>query len=301
VTFVLKGNVLVPEFVSGDNFRSFSSLTIPMGEGLCGWVAQNLKPIINGNPMVEPGYVKDGRGLTDLRSAIALPLEGVNGLVGILALYQAQADAFTSDHLRVLQAITSKVALAMENSLKFRQVENSATTDYLTGLPNARSLFMHLDQQLARCKRESSSVAVMVCDMNGFKKINDHFGHLEGDKVLKLFAKLLQQVSREYDYVARMGGDEFVVIAPNMTVAAASQKSGLLSTLAQRASHQICGDDLLSLSVGAAFFPQDGSDAEKLLTEADRKMYAAKQLHYKSSDDPLATTLSRKSRSTAVH
>jgi diguanylate cyclase (GGDEF)-like protein/putative nucleotidyltransferase with HDIG domain len=301
VTFVLKGNVLVPEFVSGDNFRSLSSLTIPMGEGLCGWVAQNSKPIINGNPMVEPGYVKDGRGLTDLQSAIALPLEGVNGLVGILALYQAQADAFTSDHLRILQAITSKVALAIENSLKFRQVETSATTDYLTGLPNARSLFMHLDQQLARCKRESSSVAVMVCDMNGFKKINDHFGHLEGDKVLKLFAKLLQQVSREYDYVARMGGDEFVVIAPNMTVAAASQKSGLLSTLAQQASRQICGDDLLSLSVGAAFFPQDGSDAEKLLTEADRKMYAAKQLHYKSSDDPLVARLSRKSHSTAVH
>ncbi len=300
VTFVLKGDTLIPEFVSGDNFRTFSSLTILMGEGLCGWVAQNSKPIVNGNPLVEPGYAKDRRGLTDLRSAIALPLEGVNGLVGVLALYQAQADAFTSDHLRVLQAITSKVALAIENSLRFQQVENSATTDYLTGLPNARSLFMHLDQELARCKRENSTVAVMVCDLNGFKKVNDHYGHLEGDKVLKLFAKLLQQVCREYDYVARMGGDEFVVIAPNMTPTAVSEKSALLSTLAQKAGRQICGKDLLSLSVGAAFFPQDGSDAEKLLTEADRKMYAAKQLHYKPSDEPLATQ-SQKPYSTAVN
>jgi diguanylate cyclase (GGDEF)-like protein len=301
VAFVLKGDILVPEFVSGDNYRAFSSLVIHMGEGLCGWVAQNSKPIINGNPLVEPGYAEDGRGLTDLRSAVALPLEGVNGLVGVLALYQAQADAFTSDHLRVLQAITLKVALAIENSLRFRQVENSATTDYLTGLPNARSLFMHLDQELARCKRQSSTVAVMVCDMNGFKKVNDHYGHLEGDKVLKLFANLLQQVCREYDYVARMGGDEFVVIAPNMSADAAAEKSALLSTLAQQAGRQICGSDLLSLSVGAAFFPQDGSDAEKLLTEADRKMYAAKQLNYKPSDEPLAAKPPRKSYFTAVN
>jgi diguanylate cyclase (GGDEF)-like protein len=159
---------------------------------------------------------------------------------------------------------------------------------------------MHLDQELARCKRENSTVAVMVCDLNGFKKVNDHYGHLEGDKVLKLFAKLLQQVCREYDYVARMGGDEFVVIAPNMTPTAVSEKSALLSTLAQKAGRQICGKDLLSLSVGAAFFPQDGSDAEKLLTEADRKMYAAKQLHYKPSDEPLATQ-SQKPYSTAVN
>ena len=79
-------------------------------------------------------------------------------------------------------------------------------------MPNARALSIHLDQELARCKREHSSVAVMVCDLDGFKLINDLYGHLAGDKVLRLFSNLMQDVCREYDYVARMGGDEFMAI-----------------------------------------------------------------------------------------
>ena len=280
VTFVRKDNLLVPEFVSGDNFKLLSSLQIPVGEGLCGWVAQNSKPIVNGNPAVEPGYVQDPKRGAVLRSALAVPLEGVNGLVGVLALYRDQENAFTSDHLRVLQVITSKVALSIENAVKYSQAENSATNDYLTGLPNARALFVQLDREVARCQRETSNLAVMVCDLNGFKQINDRYGHLEGDKTLRLFANLLREVCREYDFVARMGGDEFVIIAPNMTPDIVRDKGILLNALAQQAGRQVCGQDVLSLSLGAAYYPQDGLDAEKLLAEADRKMYAAKQLHY---------------------
>jgi diguanylate cyclase (GGDEF)-like protein len=281
--FVCQGEMLVPEYVSGDNFRILSSLEIPIGEGLCGWVAENLKPIINGNPAVEAGYATNLK-TAELRSALAVPLEGLNGPVGVLALYQTEPDAFTSDHLRVLQVITSKVALAMENALKYRQAESSATSDYLTGLPNARALFMHLDRELTRCKREKSALAVMVCDLDGFKQINDRYGHLEGDKTLKIFAGQLRDVCREYDYVARMGGDEFVIIAPNMAPSVVGERAILLSTLAQAAGREVCGKNLLSLSVGAAFFPQDGTDAEQLLAEADRKMYAVKQLHHEHPD-----------------
>jgi len=282
VAFIRKDDLLIPEFVSGDNFRALSSLRIPMGTGLCGWVAENARPIINGNPAVETGFRKDPKRTTELRSALAVPLEGLTGLVGVLALYQDEADAFTSDHLRVLQVITSKVALFIENALKYRQAESSAINDYLTGLPNARALSMHLDQELARCKREYSSAAIMVCDLNGFKKINDRYGHLAGDKVLKLFANLLRDACREYDYCARMGGDEFVIVAPNMASGSVNERALMLSALAQQAGREVCGKNLLSLSLGAAFYPQDGSDTEQLLAEADRKMYAAKQLHYEN-------------------
>ena len=282
VAFIRKGDFLVPTFVSGDNFRLLSSLVIPVGTGLCGWVAQNAEPIVNGNPAVEAGFAHDPRKTTELRSALAVPLEGVSGLVGVLTLYQTEADAFTSDHLRVLQVITSKVAHFIENALKYRQAEDSATNDFLTGLPNARALSIHLDQELARCKREHATVAVMECDLNGFKEVNDRYGHLAGDKVLKLFANLVREVCREYDYAARMGGDEFVIVAPNMTPASVSERAALLSALAQQAGREVCGKDILSLSLGAAFYPQDGSDTEQLLGEADKKMYAAKQLHYES-------------------
>src|SRR6202158_4435876 len=268
---------LIPEYVNGDNYRLFSSLRIPIGQGLSGWVAHNRKPIINGNPSVEPGYLNDPSKFSTLRSALAVPLEGIAGVIGVLALYRGERDAFTSDHLRILLAISSKMALAIENAVKYQQAENSATTDYLTGLPNARSLFLQLDRELARCKRDNSSLTVMVGDMDGFKQINDRFGHLEGNRVLRLFAQALKETCREYDYVARMGGDEFVVIAPGLPADAAAKKAYQLKELARHAGQEVCSEDLLSLSVGQALYPEDGKDAEALLAEADRRMYIEKQ------------------------
>ncbi len=281
--YMKRDDELVPEYVNGDNYRLFSSLRIPVGQGLSGWVAQNRKPIVNGNPSVEPGYLNDPAKFSTLRSALAVPLEGVAGVVGVLALYRGERDAFTSDHLRILLAVSGKMALAIENALKYQQAENSATTDYLTGLPNARSLFLQLDRELARCKRDNTSLTVMVSDMDGFKQINDRFGHLEGNRVLRLFAQALKESCREYDYVARMGGDEFVVVAPGLPAESAGKRAAQLQALARQAGAEVCGEEILSLSVGRAVFPEDGKDAEQLLAEADRRMYLEKQkqLSYK--------------------
>jgi len=276
--YTRKDGKLIPQHVSGDDFRLFSSLEIPLGQGLSGWVAETRKPILNGNPSVEPGYLQDARKFSTLRSGMAVPLESLDGVVGVLTLYKAESDAFSKDHLRIALAISSKVALCVENALKYQQAESSATTDYLTGLPNARSLFMHLDRELARCKRTNTSLTVMVCDLDGFKQVNDRFGHLEGNRVLKLFADCMREICREYDYTARMGGDEFVIVAPGLTGEAAEEKAQHLAALARETGRKICNEDLLSVSVGASFFPDEGNDAEHLLTEADRKMYIVKQI-----------------------
>ncbi|HEX4783706.1 MAG TPA: HD domain-containing phosphohydrolase [Candidatus Sulfotelmatobacter sp.] len=282
--FVNRNGWLLPELVSGENFRMLSSLKIKLGEGLCGWVAANCKPIVNGNPQVEAGYVVDPGKHIALQSALVVPLEGLNGVVGVLAMYQANRDAFTPDHLRILLAVASKVALSVENALKYQQAESSATTDYLTGLPNARSLFMHLAQEVARCRRMKTALAVMVCDIDGFKQINDSYGHLEGDKLLREFTARLKDVCRGYDYVARMGGDEFVITAPGLTSEAATEKADRLNQAAIDAGRHICGRDLITLSVGIAFCPEDGFDVERLLAEADRRMYSMKQVHHAAAE-----------------
>ena len=278
--FVNRNGWLLPELVSGENFRMLSSLKIRMGEGLCGWVAENCKPIVNGNPQVEAGYVVDPEKHTTLQSALAVPLEGLSGVVGVLAMYHTSRDAFTPDHLRVLLAVGSKVALSIENALKYQQAESSATTDYLTGLPNARSLFVHLAQEITRSKRMKTTLAVLVCDIDGFKQINDSFGHLEGDKLLREFSTRLKDACRGYDYVARMGGDEFVITAPGLTPDAAKEKADRLNQAAIESGRHVCGRDIITLSVGAAFCPDDGYDVERLLAEADRRMYSMKQAHH---------------------
>jgi len=280
-----KDNLLTPEYVSGDNFRLFSSLKIPLGEGLSGWVAQNSKPILNGNPSVEPGYLNDPTKYSTLRSALAVPLEGVSGVVAVLALYRAKQDAFTKDHLRILLAISSKLGFTIENALKYRMAEDSATTDYLTGLPNARSLFLHLDREIARCHRSKMPLAVFVSDLNGFKQVNDRFGHFQGNKLLQSFAEALQDCCREYDYAARMGGDEFVIVAPGLHQDAAAEMAQRIETITTQVGKEICGEGMVSASIGQAFYPIDGANAEQLLAEADRRMYSMKNSYYSKAGE----------------
>jgi putative nucleotidyltransferase with HDIG domain len=113
-----KNGTLSAEFVSGENFRLFSSLRIPEGEGLSGWVAQNHKAILNGNPSVEPGYLNDPTKFSTLRSALAVPLEGKSGVAAVLALYRAAQDAFNPDDLRVVEEIGVGIGNALESARK---------------------------------------------------------------------------------------------------------------------------------------------------------------------------------------
>jgi diguanylate cyclase (GGDEF)-like protein/putative nucleotidyltransferase with HDIG domain len=285
--YVRLGGKLIPHYVNGEDFRLFSSLKILMGEGLSGWVAENRKPILNGNPSMEFRYLSDpAKKHSSLRSALAVPLEGLSGAIGVMTLYRADRDAFSRDHLRILLAVSSKVSLAVENALIFRQVEDSATTDYLSGLPNARSLFLRLDSEVARCKRNSEPLCVVVCDLDGFKQVNDRFGHMEGNKVLRMVAEALRSRCREYDYVARMGGDEFVLLLPGSDHKSIQGRIAEIRQIAIGTGMPAAGG--VSMSLGEAYYPEDGSDAEELLAEADRRMYKSKQLRrtYKTTVYP---------------
>jgi diguanylate cyclase (GGDEF)-like protein/putative nucleotidyltransferase with HDIG domain len=275
--YVAREGRLVPEYVNGENFRLLSSLRVPLGEGVSGWVAQTGRPMLNGNPAVESPELADTGAPGALRSALAVPLVGLTGTIGVLTLYRTDKDAFSADHLRVLLAVTSKVSLALENALKFRQVETTATTDYLTELPNARSLFLRLDSELARSKRAHEPLTVLVCDLDGFKMVNDCHGHLVGNKVLRAVGNALRESCREYDYVARMGGDEFVLILPASDRDSMQQRIAELREIGGAAGCAVTGMQNMTMSIGEAFYPQDGADAEQLLAVADRRMYRAKQ------------------------
>lgn len=118
VVYSLRDELLSAEFVSGENFRLFSALRIPLGEGLSGWVAQNDKAILNGNPSVEPGYLNDPQKYSTLRSALAVPLVGGTRIMAVLALYRAAQDAFTAEDLRVLETIATALGTVVENAAK---------------------------------------------------------------------------------------------------------------------------------------------------------------------------------------
>ncbi len=275
--YVRDGAKVEPISITGRNSHLFSTHAFPMTESLSGWVAQNRTPILNGDIGLESCYAGDSTVVFRLQAALAVPFEGRSGMMGVLTLYHSDRNAFTRDDLRFAQAAALHVGPALESALRYQEAEESAVTDHLTGIPNARSLAIHLKRELARSSRENSTIGVLVCDLDGFKQVNDRFGHLKGNEVLQHVANGLRETCRGSDYLARMGGDEFVLVLPDLKEELSPSYLDRLRGVALEAGWTVCGEECLSMSVGAAIYPMDGGDAEKLIAEADRRMYRVKQ------------------------
>jgi diguanylate cyclase (GGDEF)-like protein/putative nucleotidyltransferase with HDIG domain len=271
-----RGEELYPAYVSGDNYRLFASLRIPVGQGLSGWVVQNAKAILNGNPSVEPGYLNDATRFSILGSALSVPLEASDRVIGAFTLYRTEANAFNKDNQRVLSTICCKLALAVESALKLQQAQNSANTDYLTGLPNLRSLFLHLHREISRANRLNTELCVMACHLNGLKELHELHGQAECNRALQEFSTSLMRSCREYDYVACLGAGEFAVVAPGVPADVVAEMAQRISAIGARLPRELGGDCHFSVSLGTAFLSQDGTDAEQLLAHADRRMHAAR-------------------------
>jgi diguanylate cyclase (GGDEF)-like protein len=271
--------------VHGIDYSLFTSLEIPLGEGISGWVAQSRKPIINGDPAAETKYQGAPTGASVLQSALSVPLQGRDKVTGVLTLYLEEKHGFTNDHLRLLLAASSKLGLSVENAMQFEQAEDTASTDFLTGLPNARSICAHLERELARCKRSSSQLAVCLCDLNGFKSVNDNFGHIVGNRLLKEVGKNLRAASRDCDQIGRLGGDEFVLVMPECTPEGIGQLKTRLEQAIEDAAKAVCGGSVVTVSIGSAFHPNDGVTVDELLAEADQSMYLSKAEHYKKIEE----------------
>jgi diguanylate cyclase (GGDEF)-like protein/putative nucleotidyltransferase with HDIG domain len=275
--FVRDGDALAARFAQGEEAGTIGQLRIPFGAGISGWVAANRKPIINGIPGVEPGLGTKNGGATQLRSALSVPMHASGGLQGVITLYSTVRDAYNRDHLRILLAIQSRVSVAMENAFNYQQAQNKAALDGLTGLPNASSMFLHLDAEIARCRRGEHTLSLLVCDLDGFKQVNDTLGHLEGNRLLKEIASLLRSRARPDDFTARMGGDEFVLVLPDIPLEVMQKRIQEIEEAVSSLGRNSFSAGYLGASIGYATFPNDGLDAEALLAEADRRMYETKK------------------------
>ncbi|MBM3735171.1 MAG: diguanylate cyclase [Acidobacteria bacterium] len=277
VVYAIRDGFAVARYGTGELTSAFLSNRVPLGTGLVGGVAASGAPDGNQPLDLELGGTQPGQQRT-MESAIAVPLPGVADTRGVLLACCRNRGALGKDHMRILMAIASKLGMVMENALKYEQAAASATTDFLTGLPNSRGLNVQIENELARCRRQKSSLAVLVTDLDGFKDVNDRFGHQEGDLVLKAVALALRQSCREYDYVARMGGDEFVILLPGLGVEDVNAKIGQLSIAVADAAKAAVPEARVGLSAGQARYPEDGDSAQDLLDEADQRMYEVKQM-----------------------
>lgn len=293
--YLVKAGALVLHHLDGVAAGCFSACEVPLGEGLSGYVAQCGNPVVNGNPRLEPNYVAEATSPQQLESALCIPLCSPSGAVfGVLSLYAAKPDAFSREHLRVLQAVESKFALSLENALRHHTAlrhhpaEAERTIDPLTELPGLREFHAALEAELNRSRRSGNAVAVAVCDLNHFRHVTEGQGRAFGDKLLCELAAAFRSACRSYDTVARVGANKFLFLFPAIDTARTDSLIEVIQSALRRALQGAGAAVDLTASLGLACFPADGVHADDLLAEADRRMHLEKRRYYSAVDQASA-------------
>jgi diguanylate cyclase (GGDEF)-like protein len=212
--------------------------------------------------------------LDDSASSVALPLLFAEQLNGVLYVETERVRDFSEEESRILQTLADLISGALHHSLTLQKAREQAVTDGLTGVKTHRYLLEALSAEWKRSTRASRPFCLLLADLDRFKFVNDFFGHLEGDLVLKRVGRILQQNCRSSDVVARYGGDEFVILMPESDIEQSRQ-------LAEKLRACIFGDSFLraknvTASLGIAGFPADGSTPQELIQIADASMYLSK-------------------------
>jgi diguanylate cyclase (GGDEF)-like protein/putative nucleotidyltransferase with HDIG domain len=266
------------EFATGLDSNLLRQLEVPFGAGAIGWVARRPQPMVN----ARPGADFEAAGMSDasstLKSMVALPLLVRDRFIGALAAYHVEADHFTAAHLRVLDRVSAQAAKVVHDAQTFEQIRTESLTDSLTGLANSRAFIADAEREMAKADRQDSQRALLVIDVDRFKAINDRYGHDAGDRALRAIGNAIRQAVRSYDFCARNGGDEFVVLLAECEELQAADRAREIQQAVETLPFQAApGSELrLGISVGWAIYPRDGHSYEALVKQADRRMYQNK-------------------------
>lgn len=234
-----------------------------------------------------------------VKSILYLPLFRENDIIGVMTVQSEKPEAYSNDIVEMLEAVASFTAIAVENarimirlnemneaiSGEKEQVEKAALAsswlaehDSLTGLANRRFLERILGENIRLAQMENNSIAIFFIDLDDFKTVNDTYGHDAGDHVLVAVAARLLAVFREWDYVARVGGDEFVIVAPG--VKHVTSISSIADKVVEAFNEPFAitqGSISVTVSVGVAVFPDHGHTSQELIRSADEAMYLIKR------------------------
>jgi diguanylate cyclase (GGDEF)-like protein len=216
-----------------------------------------------------------------LASAILVPLSAGGSFQGLLIVSvfdRAERLKPTSDLIDRLSGVAAQATTALQNGRLLDEMTHQATHDQLTGLANRSQFTDQLRAAIERGEREVHPVTLLYMDLDGFKPVNDEFGHDVGDQLLVAVARRLRSCTREGDTVARLGGDEFAVLIDSSTATGDAEE---VSERLARALTNPFGIDghrpELGASIGRAVFPIDAGDADGLLQAADAAMFVVKR------------------------
>jgi len=213
------------------------------------------------------------------RGLVMLPLVASGVTIGLVELISRSVIEPDAERLSLARTIANEASIALENARLYGEARDLADHDPLTGFSNHRSLHERFGQEAVRARRSRRPLSLLMLDLDDFKLVNDTFGHLLGDEVLRWTAEIIRRTLRSSDVPARYGGDEFAILLPDASHEAATETAARL--IDAFASATFCHDGRLSVpigvSIGVATFPADGRTAAELIAVADAGLYRMKR------------------------
>ena len=264
-------------FVKGKNSAALKDKRVKVGEGATGYVLKKRQSVYNINPGLDFSFSQLDF-IQDYSAMVSLPLIANEKLVGAVSLYSCELDNYEDEHMRLLETVTRIASDAIYKSMQHAETESRALTDPMTQLPNARCLQTQFEKEMGRASRSGTSFQLLMLDLDGFKAVNDTFGHKTGDELLKGIAKVMLTQLRDYDFLARYAGDEFVAIVPETS-------NGDINDLCRRMEKAVAEFALpladgrsarVGISIGAACYPNHGETLDQIIIAADKAMYRVK-------------------------
>jgi len=209
-------------------------------------------------------------------SRMSIPLISFGQTLGVLTLHSSKPHAFREDELQSLESVADICASSIQNAHYLERVKQLAYLDGLTGIFNRRFFELRISEEIERARRYTFNMAVIMADIDQFKKLNDEFGHLLGDEVLRQVSSLFHQQLRKMDVVCRYGGEEFAILLTQTNAQHAVGVGEKLRRVVE--SWQFPGvPRMVTISAGVASFPEHGCSRDELVRAADNALYAAKQ------------------------
>lgn len=266
--------------VVGKNAQKLAARNIVPGEGVTGFALANRSPVNQLHPSLDFVDINPEAGIK-YRSMASLPLFKDDVLLGALSVYSTEIEQYTDDHMRLLETVTRLASDALANAMQHAEAESNALTDPLTGLPNARYLSLRFEEEAARARRTDRAFQVVMLDLDEFKTVNDTYGHKAGDRMLREVANLIAGQLREYDFLARYGGDEFVALVQEVVGAQVEELCARIETAVSKFSLSLGLNRYarVGISIGTATFGVDGETLDHLVAHADNEMYRMKSNH----------------------
>ncbi len=228
-------------------------------------------------------------------SIISVPLKFNKVIVGVMNLSRSIVGRFTRAELRLIGLLADQAAVAISNASLHKQVSEQANTDSVTGLPNRRALDERLQEDIRHARRMGTKFSVVMMDLDGFKNVNDTYGHVIGDEILYSLFNYLAENIRPTDFLARYGGDELTLITRDADQSVAELVTQKIIDLVKTYTPPIAENKHIKLGItaGIAMYPAHSINASDLLRAADAALYQAKKYHrgsysvYKGTTGPL--------------